>query len=330
MTTTASFSILPQTALSLFGPQDQNLRRVRERFGVAVTHRNGEVHVTGDSDSVAEASEVLNRMRKIIERRGGISPDDINAVFSQVTGDPEMPYQGSEIIQVGRKVKPKTPGQHEYLEAIRAHDVVFAVGPAGTGKTFLAVAAAMEALMQEQIRKIVLVRPAVEAGESLGYLPGDLNAKINPYLRPLLDAIQQLVDYDQFQRLLERGVIEIVPLAYMRGRTLNDAFIICDEAQNTSISQMKMFLTRMGMNSKIVVSGDTTQIDLPSNVRSGLIDAMHRLKNIKGIGFTKLTRGDIVRHRLVQNIIDAYDQRSRDASRQDKARQDKTQRKENE
>jgi phosphate starvation-inducible PhoH-like protein len=321
MSTTSSFSIQPETALSLFGPHDQNLRRIRERFGVAVTHRDGEVRVTGESDSVADASEVLSRMRKIIERRGEISGEDINTVFAQVTGDEEPPFQSSEIIQVGRKIKPKTPGQHAYLEAIRSNELVFAIGPAGTGKTFLAVAAAIEALKQNQIRKIVLVRPAVEAGESLGYLPGDLQAKINPYLRPLLDAIQEMVDYDQFQKLLERDVIEVVPLAYMRGRTLNDAFIICDEAQNTSISQMKMFLTRMGLNSKIVVSGDTTQIDLPSTVRSGLIDALHRLKNIKGIGFVKLTRGDIVRHRLVQNIVDAYEQR--DGRQADSPRKEK-------
>lgn len=304
-------SVEPQLVLPLFGPQDQHLRRICERFQVNITHRDGEIRVAGEDQSVSDAVEVLTRLKKIVQRRGGVSLDDVSTVFSQVTGDEQPVFSTVDIIQVGKKIKPKTPGQHQYLESIRAHEMVFAIGPAGTGKTFLAVAAAVEALKLKQIRKIVLVRPAVEAGESLGYLPGDLQAKINPYLRPLLDAIQEMIDYDQFQKLLERDVIEVVPLAYMRGRTLNDAFIILDEAQNTSIPQMKMFLTRMGLNSKIVVSGDTTQIDLSANVRSGLIDALQRLKNINGIGFVKMTKADIVRHRLVQNIVDAYGRESK-------------------
>ncbi|MFO0262200.1 MAG: PhoH family protein, partial [Planctomycetota bacterium] len=194
-----------------------------------------------------------------------------------------------------------------YVEAIRSHDVVFAVGPAGTGKTYLAVAMAVEALKHQAIRKIVLVRPAVEAGESLGFLPGDLSAKINPYLRPLLDAINEMMGFDQAQRLIQQDVIEVAPLAYMRGRTLNQAFIILDEAQNTTISQMKMFLTRMGTDSKIVVSGDPTQTDLPSHQRSGLDDALHRLRKIAGVKVVELTQGDIVRHRLVQQIVEAYE-----------------------
>lgn len=213
-----------------------------------------------------------------------------------------------EIRHAGRKVQPRTEGQARYVELIRNHDLTIATGPAGTGKTFLAVATAVESLKAEQIRKIVLVRPAVEAGENLGFLPGDLRAKLNPYLRPLLDALNDMVDFDQARNLMEREVIEVVPLAYMRGRTLNDAFIILDEAQNTTVAQMKMFLTRMGQRSKMVVSGDATQLDLPKGVTSGLADAIHRLGKIKGVGVMKLRNSDIVRHRLVQRIVEAYEQ----------------------
>ena len=206
---------------------------------------------------------------------------------------------------------PRTPGQSRYVQAIAEHDIVFCIGPAGTGKTYLAVAMAVASLKQERIRKIVLVRPAVEAGESLGYLPGDLQAKINPYLRPLLDALREMMDYDQIRRYTDQDLIEVIPLAYMRGRTLNDAFIILDEAQNTTVSQMKMFLTRMGRGSKIVVSGDTTQIDLPAHATSGLVDAMRRLRRIKGLAQVSLTNADIVRHRLVQDIVRAYEEGSK-------------------
>jgi phosphate starvation-inducible PhoH-like protein len=191
---------------------------------------------------------------------------------------------------------------------IRDHDLVFSIGPAGSGKTYLAVAMAVESLKQRRVRKIVLVRPAVEAGESLGFLPGDLQAKINPYLRPLMDALHEMIDHDQIKQYMEMDVIEVLPLAYMRGRTLNESFIILDEAQNTTIAQMKMFLTRMGMESKIVVSGDVTQTDLPPHARSGLNDALERLKRLKGVGMVHLTKADIVRHRLVQEIVQAYDQ----------------------
>ena len=212
------------------------------------------------------------------------------------------------MLQASRQVRPRTPGQAEYVKAIAEHELILCIGPAGTGKTYLAVAMAAAALKQELIRKIVLVRPAVEAGESLGFLPGDLQAKINPYLRPLLDALREMMDYDQIRRFTEQDLIEMIPLAYMRGRTLNDAFIILDEAQNTTVAQMKMFLTRMGMNSKIVVSGDTTQVDLPPHVRSGLVDAMGRLEGIHGTCQVRLTGRDIVRHRLVQEIVKAYDE----------------------
>jgi phosphate starvation-inducible PhoH-like protein len=206
-----------------------------------------------------------------------------------------------------RKIKPRTEGQAAYVKAVRGHDLTLCRGPAGCGKTYLAVALAVEALKSRAIRKIVLVRPAVEAGESLGFLPGDLQAKLNPYLRPLLDALNEMLDYDQVKYLMEHDVIEVIPLAYMRGRTLNEAFIILDEAQNTTSAQMKMFLTRMGEESKIVVSGDVTQVDLPGGVTSGLRDAWHRLAGIRGVSFVTLKSSDIVRHRLVQEIVDRYD-----------------------
>jgi phosphate starvation-inducible PhoH-like protein len=205
-----------------------------------------------------------------------------------------------------KQVQPRSVGQAAYVKAIREHDVVVCSGPAGSGKTFLAVAMAVSALRTEQVRKIMLVRPAVEAGESLGYLPGDLQAKINPYLRPLLDALREMMDYELLKRLTEQEVIEMVPLAYMRGRTLNNAFIILDEAQNTTVAQMKMFLTRLGVGSKMVISGDTTQIDLPPNRRSGLVDAMERLERVRGCGRVQLGGIDIVRHPLVQRIVEAY------------------------
>ncbi|MEM8679792.1 MAG: PhoH family protein, partial [Planctomycetota bacterium] len=222
------------------------------------------------------------------------------------TGDASP--RGFDVPAAGKKVKPRTPGQARYVQAIRDHALVFGIGPAGTGKTFLAVAAAVEAFKRQEVRKIVLVRPAVEAGESLGYLPGDMYAKINPYLRPLLDALYEMMDYDLVKQHIERDAIEVVPLAYMRGRTLNEAFIILDEAQNTTVAQMKMFLTRMGQGSRIVVAGDKTQVDLPPHTRSGLSDALQRLQNIKDVSMVRLSRADIVRHRLVQDIVDAYEE----------------------
>lgn len=299
----------PKLALPLFGANDQHLRKIRETLNVEITHRDGEIRVAGEATAVTQATEVLKQLKSQAERQGTVAPDDVLRALSQYTGDDSLaPHPIIDVIHVGRHVKPRTQGQARYCDAIRSHDMVFAIGPAGTGKTYLAVALAVEALKRRQIRKIVLVRPAVEAGESLGFLPGDLQAKINPYLRPLLDALHEMIEYDQIKRLMEQDVIEVIPLAYMRGRTLNEAFIILDEAQNTTVSQMKMFLTRMGNESKIVVSGDTTQVDLPLNTRSGLIDAITRLKNIRGISTVQLTKEDIVRHRLVQDIVHAYDE----------------------
>ncbi|HIA20722.1 MAG TPA: PhoH family protein [Planctomycetaceae bacterium] len=301
----------PQQLLTLFGACDQNLRLVCEALSVSITHRNGQLRVFGDEKEVAQATHVLEQMRGLVERQDALSREEVVEVLSHVTGDWSNAEMQVEVFQPSQQVRARTPGQARYMQAIRDYELVFAVGPAGTGKTHLAVAMAVEALKQQRIKKIVLVRPAVEAGESLGFLPGDFQAKINPYLRPLLDALHAMIDHDQIRQFMEQEVIEVIPLAYMRGRTLNEAFIILDEAQNATVSQMKMFLTRMGEGSRIVASGDITQIDLPPTSRSGLTDAVSRLKNIDGIARVTLTGNDIVRHRLVQEIVEAYETASR-------------------
>jgi phosphate starvation-inducible PhoH-like protein len=297
----------PSAVLSLFGPRDQHVRRIRERFNVSITHRDGEIRVAGDEAGVVQATQALEQLKDQVLRRGNLAEDDVSGAVGRAAGEEPAKIAPIDVINIARTVKPRTAGQMAYVQSIRDNDLVFAIGPAGTGKTYLAVALAVEALKHKQIRKIVLVRPAVEAGESLGYLPGDLQAKINPYLRPLLDALHEMVDHDQIKRLMEQDAIEIVPLAYMRGRTLNEAFIILDEAQNTTVSQMKMFLTRMGAGSKIVVSGDTTQVDLPRTATSGLSDAIMRLRDIERVGVVQMSKSDIVRHKLVQAIVRAYD-----------------------
>ena len=311
MTESTISSVDHQIVLPLFGAKDQHLKRLRERFKVDITHRNGQVRISGDdATAVAQATDAIEQLTEIVRRQGNLTPDLFNDTIARVTGEaaPAKTIEVIETLQIGREIRPRTPGQAAYVDAMRNKELVFSIGPAGTGKTYLAVAMAVQALKNHQVRRIVLVRPAVEAGESLGFLPGDLQAKINPYLRPLLDAIHEMVGFDQVQQLVQRDVIEVCPLAYMRGRTLNEAFIILDEAQNTTIAQMKMFLTRMGESSKIVVSGDPTQIDLPRGTQSGLIDALRRLKNIEGLAITELTASDIVRHRLVSEIVKAYDE----------------------
>jgi phosphate starvation-inducible PhoH-like protein len=300
-------------ALSLFGARDQHLRTIRETLGVSITHRDGEIRVMGDESAVARATEALSQLSTQLDTQGVLTIDHVTDVLGHVTGKITGEAPSPVDVVAARRVTPRTQGQARYIQSIREHDITFAIGPAGTGKTYLAVAVAVEALKHHQIRKIVLVRPAVEAGESLGFLPGDLHAKINPYLRPLLDALHEMIDYDQMKRYMEQDVIEVVPLAYMRGRTLNESFIILDEAQNTTIAQMKMFLTRMGQGSKIVISGDTTQIDLPRPSASGLIDALGRLRDITGVNIVQLQKTDIVRHRLVQDIVRAYEEDSRAA-----------------
>jgi phosphate starvation-inducible PhoH-like protein len=305
----ANISVVDSKALlTLFGPRDQHLRQIRGALGVKISARDDQIHIEGDGEAVTRATQIIEQLKRLVDRQGAVESEDVTRLLAAATGNQAPPeFPPIEVLNAGRKIAARTAGQAAYLRAIAEHDLVFCVGPAGTGKTYLAVAMAVQALKQEKVRKIVLVRPAVEAGESLGYLPGDMQAKINPYLRPLLDALREMIDYDTIKRFTEQDVIEVAPLAYMRGRTLNEAFIILDEAQNTTISQMKMFLTRMGRRSKIVVSGDRTQVDLPNHTPSGLVDAVRRLQGIEGLTHVTLNESDIVRHRLVQDIVRAYD-----------------------
>ena len=293
--------------VAVFGPRDQHLRRIRSALGVGVSARDDSIQIEGEEAAVQRAAEIFEHLDRIARDHGAVEVADVTELLAAATGTAApVPRDPIEVHRPDRQVQPRSAGQAAYVQAIRDHDVVVCSGPAGSGKTFLAVAMAVSFLRAEQVRKIVLVRPAVEAGESLGYLPGDLQAKINPYLRPLLDALREMMDYELLKRLTEQDVVEMIPLAYMRGRTLNNAFIILDEAQNTTVAQMKMFLTRLGVGSKMVISGDTTQIDLPPNRRSGLVDAMERLERVRGCGRVQLGGIDIVRHPLVQRIVEAY------------------------
>lgn len=299
---------------SLFGIRDKNLRRLRDVLHVDVVLRGDELHLHGDQAQVQLGTEVVSELRSIIERNGTLNDEDLDRALHR-SSFPSFPTEEAiDVFHKARKIKPMGEGQRLYVKAIREHDMVVCSGPAGSGKTYLAVAMAVNALRLEQVRKIVLVRPALEAGEKIGFLPGDMLAKVNPFLRPLLDALGDILDFDQVQRYLDKDVIEIIPLAFMRGRTLNNTFMILDEAQNTTITQMKMFLTRMGHHSKIVVTGDATQTDLPERVESGLIDAWHRLRGVPGIATVELEAQDIVRHPLVRKIVAAYD-----TDRKDKA-----------
>lgn len=297
-----------ETLLSLLGARDQHLRRIRQELQVAICARDNEILLQGEADAVSRATEVIERLKVLANRQGALGSEEVSRVLGSVTGN-GVQLDDAPVLELdaGRTIRPKTSGQFRYVRAIEEHDITLCIGPAGTGKTFLAVAMAVASLKQHRTRKIVLVRPAVEAGESLGFLPGDMAAKINPYLRPLLDALRSMLDFEQMKRYTEQDVIEVIPLAYMRGRTLDDAFIILDEAQNTTVSQMKMFLTRMGNGSKIVVSGDATQVDLPIHAKNGLLDAVDRLRGIKGFSVVTLTDRDVVRHRLVREIIRRYE-----------------------
>jgi phosphate starvation-inducible PhoH-like protein len=298
----------PQKKLALFGSADRHLKMLREAFGVHVTSRDDELHLSGEREAVAKAAAVLDQMQRRLRRQEWLSAEDVGQAISSAINETRERQEGEIDIYVkGKSVRPKTPGQHRYVEAMTNHDLTFCIGPAGTGKTYLAVAVAAAMLKQGRAKRIVLARPAVEAGERLGFLPGDLQAKVNPYLRPLFDSLHDMMDFEQVKRFMTNDVIEVIPLAFMRGRTLNESCIILDEAQNTTPSQMLMFLTRLGHDSKMIVTGDPSQVDLPEDTPSGLVDAMEKLKGIKGISVVELERGDIVRHRLVQNIVNAYE-----------------------
>ncbi len=303
-----SIAVIDSKALpKVFGACDENLQKIRQALSVRVTVDGNQILLRGEADAIRRGSRLLEQLQKMAVRNGHLASEDIQRAISEVQHDYEVSDVKPIDVYVGKQVRPKTAGQARYVKLLRSKDIVFCIGPAGTGKTYLAVAKAVEALKTDAVKKIVLVRPAVEAGESLGFLPGDLQAKINPYLRPLFDALADMMERDMLKRYMEEDRIEVIPLAYMRGRTLNHASIILDEAQNTTVAQMKMFLTRMGDSSTITVCGDATQIDLPDNKRSGLIDAVKRLKHIEDIGMIQLDRSDIVRHALVQKIVNAYD-----------------------
>ncbi len=292
----------------LFGPQDVHLRLMREHLGVGIVLRGEILIVDGAEDRLTRARETLEKLLPLVRRKGVLTEDDLARTLGiYLTKNDPSPEAQIDLFEKARSVKPRTTGQEKYVNEMRKHELVFCTGPAGCGKTYLAVAMAVNALRRQQVRKIVLVRPAVEAGEKLGFLPGDMLQKVNPYLRPLLDAMSDMLTFEQVQRYMQEDVIEILPLAFMRGRTLNSTFMILDEGQNTTTTQMLMFLTRMGEGSRIVVTGDTTQTDLPPTMKSGLIDAIVRLREIQGIGVVELTGADIVRHRLVREIVEAYD-----------------------
>lgn len=299
----------PHKRVSLFGTADRNLRLIRELCDVNIIARDHRLTLKGAKESVSQAATLLELMQKHLEKVGTIDKDDILLLIKECTSKRKNRDE-SEAINVyisGRVIKPRTAGQEEYVKSIEKNDMIFCTGPAGTGKTYLAVALAVSMLKRNTIRRIILARPAVEAGEKLGFLPGDLQAKVNPYLRPLFDALGDMMAFEQVKQLMDNDVIEVVPLAFMRGRTLNDAVVIMDEAQNTTVSQMLMFLTRMGHDSKMIITGDDSQSDLEDERKSGLSDAIIRLKGIKGIAFVRLTEVDIVRHRLVQNVVKAYE-----------------------
>ena len=297
----------PEVARTLYGEHDSHLRLLRDTFGVEIVAREGVVTIDGGEAAVQSAARALDLMRRRAEQGRRLRLYEAEDIVEAVARDPGFRDEIRVDVSGGGYVTPRTKGQARYLEAIRDHDIAFAIGPAGTGKTYLAVAMALAALKSGQVKKIVLARPAVEAGEKLGFLPGDLREKVNPYLRPLYDALDDMLDFTQVRRYMDSDIIEIVPLAFMRGRTLNHSFVILDEAQNTTVGQMKMFLTRLGTKSQGVITGDITQIDLPPDQLCGLVHAERLLKGIEGIAFVRLTKQDIVRHKLVQDIVEAYE-----------------------
>jgi len=301
-----------EDAVGLFGSFDENVKLLEREYGVKIVNRGSAIKISGEPEDVSRAQKALEGLLMLLNKGENLSEQNVRYCISLVNegNEDKLPSLSSDCICItmsGKPVKPKTLGQKNYIDSINKNTIVFGVGPAGTGKTYLAVAMAVKAFRAKEISRIILTRPAVEAGEKLGFLPGDLQQKVDPYLRPLYDALFEMLGPDNFQKYQEKGSIEVAPLAYMRGRTLDDSFIILDEAQNTTPEQMKMFLTRLGFNSKIVVTGDITQIDLPDGKKSGLKEAVRILKNIEDIKTVRFTEKDVVRHKLVQDIIKAYE-----------------------
>ena len=301
-----------EQAVNIFGSFDSNIRLLEQEFHVTVVNRDGEIRVEGEPEETLLATKAIQALLTLSSRGEPIGEQNVRYIIGLVRSGKEAQITEltGDVLCIsakGRPIKPKTIGQKEYIKSVLTNTVTIGVGPAGTGKTYLAVAAAVQAFRDKQVNRIILTRPAVEAGERLGFLPGDLQSKVDPYLRPLYDALFDMLGAETYQKYLERGNIEVAPLAYMRGRTLDDSFIILDEAQNTSREQMKMFLTRLGFGSKIVITGDVTQIDLPDGKPSGLKEAMRVLKNVEGIGICELTNADVVRHVMVQRIVEAYE-----------------------
>jgi len=301
-----------ETVAELFGSKDENVKFIEKEFDVRIITRNGEILILGDKENVGAVEKLLSQLIKVLKGGNSLSFSDVR-YFSRLAKEGlegKITDLYDDVICVnhrGKPIKPKTIGQKLYVNAVKRNYIVFCIGPAGTGKTYLAMAMAVTALKEREVSRIILTRPAVEAGEKLGFLPGDLQEKVNPYLRPLYDALYDILGVETFQRYMEKGIIEVAPLAYMRGRTLDDSFIILDEAQNTTSEQMKMFLTRLGFGSKAVITGDVTQVDLPKGVYSGLEEVQFVLKDIEGIEFVHLTDKDVVRHEVVQKIIKAYE-----------------------
>jgi len=294
---------------ALFGSGDRHLRLIRGALGVQISARDSSIKLSGTAQAVGRAANVLEELQRLLRERDHLTDEVVAEVISYACQVDDARKENGDIIEVYTRhtvIRPRTEGQKAYVEAIRHNDLVFCVGPAGTGKTYLAVALAVSMLKAGSVQRVVLVRPAVEAGEKLGYLPGDMQAKVNPYLRPLFDAMHDMMTFDQIKRFISNDVIEVAPLAFMRGRTLNNCVVILDEAQNTTRSQMLMFLTRLGHHTKMIVTGDDSQVDLERPEESGVVDALRRLKRIKGIGVVRLQRQDIVRHQLVTEIVHAY------------------------
>lgn len=311
-----NFSLGNQEAAALYGLQDVNLKFLEANLGAKIVARGGDIFISGNSEDVDLATAVFNQLIELIKAGNVITIPDINYCLQAVREGNNQDLTGllNQVLAStsrGKQIKAKTVGQYNYVQAIKSHDIIFGIGPAGTGKTYLAVVLAITALKNKEVNRIILTRPAVEAGEKLGFLPGDLQEKVDPYLRPLYDGLYDVLGIETTQRYLDKSVIEVAPLAYMRGRTLDDSFIILDEAQNTTPEQMKMFLTRIGFGSKAVITGDVTQVDLPHNSNSGLVVVQQILKGIKGISFQYLTQADVVRHPVVQRIIQAYEEYQR-------------------